>query len=91
MTPCEGGYLCDGSLDLEELFNAFDLEVPEAEEDEEFETISGLITQRLGRIPEPGEQVVLEYGGIRFAVQEVDARRIVKVQCTLLPQQVEEP
>ncbi len=91
MTPCEGGYLCDGSLDLEELFAAFDLEVPEAEEDEEFETISGLITQRLGRIPEPGEQVVLEYGGIRFAVQEVDARRIVKVQCTLLPQQVEEP
>lgn len=82
MQPMEGGWLCDGSLELEELFGAFDLPLPQLDEDEDFETISGLITQRLGRIPEPDEAVELEYGGIHFAVEQVDARRIVKVRCT---------
>lgn len=86
MLPCEGGFLCDGSLELEELFGAFDLELPEEDEDEDFETVSGLITQSLGRIPEPGEPVEMEYNGVHFAVQEVDSRRIVKVKCTRVQQ-----
>lgn len=86
MTACDGGYLCDGSLELEELFGAFGLPLPELEEDEDFETVSGLITQRLGRIPDPGEAVQVDYHGIRFEVQQVDSRRIVKVKCTRLPE-----
>lgn len=86
LTPCENGYLCDGSLELEELFAAFGLEPPEEQEEEEFETVSGLITQRLGRIPEPGEPVELDYNGLHFTVLEVDSRRIARVKCTRLPQ-----
>ena len=82
MTRCEDGYLCDGSLQLEELFTAFGLEMPEPEEDEEFETVSGLITQSLGRIPEPEEPVELTYSGLLFRVLAVDSRRIAKVKCT---------
>ncbi len=86
LAPCEDGYICDGSLELEEAFEAFELELPEPEEDEEFETVSGLITHVLGRIPELGEEVELTYGGLVFRVLEVDARRIVKVKCTRLPE-----
>ena len=91
MTRCEDGYLCDGSLQLEELFAAFGLELPEPEEDEEFETVSGLITQSLGRIPEPEESVELTYSGVLFRVLEVDSRRIAKVKCTRIePEKAQE-
>ncbi len=85
MVPSEDGFLCDGLLALEELFAAFELELPEEDDDEEFTTISGLITQRLGRIPDAGEVVELEYNGVGFVVKEVDSRRITKVQCKRLP------
>ena len=90
LAPCEDGYICDGSLALEEAFEAFDLELPEPAEDEEFESVSGLITHMLGRIPELGEEVELSYGGLMFQVLEVDARRIVKVKCTRLPEEQNE-
>ncbi len=86
----EDGYLCDGALDLEELFSAFELELPEEDEDEEFATVSGLLTQRLGRIPEPDEHVEIAYNGVIFTVLEVDSRRITKVKCVRDPE-AEEP
>ncbi len=82
MTPCENGYECDGALQLEELLAAFDLEMPAQEDDEEFETVSGLITQRLGKIPMAGESVNMNWGGVHFEVLQVDARRIIRVRCT---------
>ncbi len=85
LTPCEDGFICDGSLDLEELFDALELEMPEEDEEEEVFTVSGLITQQLGRIPEAGEDVEIEYKGMTLKVVEVDSRRITKVKCTLLP------
>ena len=88
LAPCEDGYLCDGSLTLDEVFEAFDVERPEPDEDEDedFETVSGLITHVLGRIPEPEEAVEQDYGGIHFQVLQVDSRRITKVKCTRLPE-----
>lgn len=85
LTPCEGGYICDGSLDLEDLFDAFDIELSEdgeEGEDDEFDSVSGLITQRLGRIPTAEETVEITYAGILFHVLEVSDRRILKVRCT---------
>lgn len=93
LTPCDGGYICDGSLDLEDLFDAFDLELPDADEDGDgnmFDSVSGLITQRLGRIPSTEETVKLAYGGILFEVLEVSDRRILKVRCIREPVQAEE-
>ncbi len=86
LAPCEDGYLCDGALTLDEVFKAFDMERPEPEEDEDFETVSGLITHVLGRIPEPGEPVEQDYGGLHFQVLQVESRRIAKVKCTRLPE-----
>lgn len=51
-------------------------------EDEEYETVGGLILQELGRLPRRGEQV--EYGGFVFNVTRGDRRRIHSVEVTRL-------
>lgn len=86
----ENGFLLDGALDLEDVFKAFGLECPEPEEGDEFETIGGLISDRLGHIPSQDEQATVEWGGLRFTVVKVGERRIQKVACSLLPAQAPE-
>lgn len=82
LSPCEGGFIADGSLDVEDLFKAMGLEMPESDEEEEADSVSGLVADRLGRIPGPGEHAVVEWGGIRFEVLQADERRIETVRCT---------
>jgi magnesium and cobalt transporter len=53
------------------------------EEDEEFETVGGLILHQLGRLPRRGEQ--LELDGIVFKVTRGDRRRIYAVEVTRVP------
>ncbi|MDD3429111.1 MAG: hemolysin family protein [Oscillospiraceae bacterium] len=89
LLPCEDGYLCDGSLDLEDVFDAFELDMPQ-EDDPDFDSVGGLITERLGRIPAVGENIEIVYGGLRFTVIEVGERRILKVRCTLQPNETEQ-
>jgi magnesium and cobalt transporter len=48
--------------------------------DEEFDTIGGLITQQLGRLPRRGETVTVD--GIEFRVQRADRRRIDTLRVT---------
>jgi len=48
--------------------------------DEEFDTIGGLITQQLGRLPRRGETVMVD--GIEFRVQRADRRRIDTLRVT---------
>ncbi len=46
--------------------------------DEHADTLGGFIYGELGRVPQPGESVV--NNGIEFIVEEVQARRILKVK-----------
>ena len=64
------------------------MEPPDEDEDGEadFDTVGGLIIDRLGRIPAAGEDVTLEYGGLEFTVLEVEDRRVGKVKCTRAPE-----
>ena len=48
--------------------------------DEEFDTIGGLITHQLGRLPRRGETVTVD--GIEFRVQRADRRRIDTLRVT---------
>ncbi len=75
----ENGYICDASIDLEDIFEAFDLPLPQKDQDDSFESISGLITERLGRIPLQNEAVVVDFGGLSFKVTQVDHNHILKV------------
>ncbi|MEG0395987.1 MAG: hemolysin family protein [Oscillospiraceae bacterium] len=80
LVPNESGFIAAGNLDLEDLFDAFNLPLPE-EDDGDYDSVGGLIIDRLGRIPAPGEDISLCFGGIVFTVIEVGERRILKVSC----------
>ncbi len=47
-------------------------------EDEEYDTIGGLVLHELGRLPRRGEKV--GFGGFEFAVIKADDRRIDALQ-----------
>ena len=52
--------------------------IPESNEEEDYDTIGGLVMHELGRLPRLGEK--LEYGGFRFFVTRADSRRIDSLQ-----------
>jgi magnesium and cobalt transporter len=56
-------------------------------DDEEYDTVGGLVMQKLGRLPRRGEKV--EFGGFEFAVIKANARRIDALQVQRKEQQVE--
>jgi CBS domain containing-hemolysin-like protein len=75
LTPLpDGSYLVPGRLPIDELNEALDWGLPK----KDYETVSGLILSVLGRIPRPGEQVVLD--GYELSVVDADERRILKVR-----------
>jgi CBS domain containing-hemolysin-like protein len=70
----DGSYLVAGRLGIEELNEALDWELPK----KDYETVAGLMLASLGRIPRPGEEVVI--AGYELAVVDADERRILKVK-----------
>ena len=76
------GFVVSGTLDLEELLEAFEMEAPEDYEDEEFDTVGGLISDRLGRVPEEGEKAAVDWNSLHFVVLTVAERRIERALCT---------
>lgn len=82
LTPCEGGFIAAGDLDLEDLFEAFETDPPADMEERGYDTVGGLIAALLGRIPEPGETPEIEYGGICFTPLEIGERRVRRARCT---------
>ncbi|MEJ2299012.1 MAG: transporter associated domain-containing protein [Woeseiaceae bacterium] len=47
-------------------------------EDEEYDTVGGLVMHELGRLPRRGEKV--HFGGFEFSVIKADKRRIDALQ-----------
>ncbi|HYT98244.1 MAG TPA: transporter associated domain-containing protein, partial [Casimicrobiaceae bacterium] len=47
-------------------------------EDEEFDTVGGLVLKAFGRLPKRGEAIAL--GGLRFRVLRADSRRLHTLQ-----------
>lgn len=83
LVRCEGGFIADGSADIEDLFDAMELELPKEQQEEESDSVGGLVADKLGRIPKQGETPSIDWGGVRFEVMQADDRRIKKVRCTL--------
>ena len=77
----DGTVLVDGRASLDKIQETFDIEIDE--ETTEAETISGLVTDILGRIPEVDDQVTVE--GIRFTVLEVSHNRVERLRAVALP------
>jgi magnesium and cobalt transporter len=82
----DGTAFVNGRASLEKVQETFDLVIPE---DTDAETISGLITEQLGRIPIPNDRVVIS--GLEFTVLEVKHNRIEQLQVVALPSQDHQP
>ncbi|SFS36437.1 hemolysin family protein [Halostagnicola kamekurae] len=67
--------LVRGEVNIEDVNEALDIELPEGEE---FETIAGFIFNRAGRLVEEGEE--LTYEGVRITVEGVENTRIMKAR-----------
>jgi putative hemolysin len=66
----------DGRVDVDDLSELFD--TPFALEDEdEYDTVGGLIYHRVGGVPKPGDQVAVD--GLLLTVESVEGRRVDKV------------
>jgi len=66
----------DGRVAVDELAELFDTSI-ELEDEDEYDTIGGLVFHRIGRVPVPGDQV--EVDGLRLTVESTDGRRVGKV------------
>lgn len=74
--------VADGRALVDEVAEAFDIELPEIEESDA-ETIGGLVFEQLGGIPKVNDEVVIDR--LRAKVVEVSNRRIAKLEIFLLP------
>jgi len=71
----DGEAIVKGELNIDEVNEALDIDLPEGEE---FETIAGFIFNRAGRLVEEGERI--EYDGIEIRVERVENTRILKAR-----------
>jgi CBS domain containing-hemolysin-like protein len=66
----------DGRASIDELSELFDTNIV-FEDEEEYDTVGGLIYHRIGGIPSPGDRV--EVDGLTLTVESTDGRRVGKV------------
>ena len=80
----DGSWLVDGSVTIERLKSALDIEdeLP-GEEENTFNTLGGFVMHILGRIPAVADH--FESQGLRFEVMDMDRNRVDKMLITRLP------
>lgn len=78
-----GSVVVDASERIDRLEEALHIALADGEE-EDYDTLGGLILSVLGRMPRKGDTAVLKRAGIRFEVLDADERRIDKVRLVKL-------
>jgi putative hemolysin len=66
----------DGRASVDDLAELFETNVP-LEDEDEYDTVGGLIYHRIGGVPKPGDQVSVD--GLTLTVETTDGRRVSKV------------
>jgi CBS domain containing-hemolysin-like protein len=66
----------DGRAAVDDLGQLFDTELA-LEDEDEYDTVGGLIYHRVGGVPKPGDQVSVD--GLTLTVESTDGRRVGKV------------
>jgi CBS domain containing-hemolysin-like protein len=69
-------WIISGLLRVDEVADAVGLAMPEGD----YETVAGLVLERLGRIPDVGDEVELD--GWQLTVIRMDRRRIADLRLT---------
>ena len=84
----EGVFAVDAQMWVDDINERMGLNLPV---DESYETIGGLIIDRLGHIPlHPGEKIEINDGKISLVVMQMHGRRIVKVKIVIHQEKGEE-
>jgi len=77
----DGSYIVMGRMHVEDLAETVGIEIPAGD----YDTVAGLITSRLERIPMEGEKVEIE--GALVTILRADPRRILKIRLRPASQQ----
>ncbi len=72
----ENTYILSGAITTYELKKNFNIELPEGD----YETLSGYLIDKLGRIPDENEHPILEDSNLTYKVEEIDDKRIKYVK-----------
>jgi putative hemolysin len=72
-----GAFLLDGSLKVNEVEEALNIEL-DPEDESEFNTLAGFITQQFGEIPKVGAETV--FAGWTFRVDAADQRKVIRIR-----------
>ena len=82
----DGCPIVKGAISLEELEDELDISLNQ----EDFDTLNGLLISILDRIPMDGEKETLEYGEYRFEILETKNKMIEQVRITKLSEENKE-
>jgi putative hemolysin len=66
----------DGRADVDDLAELFDTHLG-LEDEDEYDTVGGLVYHRIGGVPNPGDQITVD--GLTLTVETTDGRRVGKV------------
>ncbi len=72
----ESTYILNGSMTIYDINKVLQTNIPEGD----YDTLSGFIQERLGRIPEDEETPIIETEEITFKIEEYEDKRIIKVK-----------
>ena len=73
----DGSLLLGGIISIPEMKDVLDIRSVPLEEEARYQTLAGMIMLLLGRMPKEGD--IVDWGGWRFEVVDMDGRRIDKV------------
>jgi putative hemolysin len=79
----------DGRAAVDDLLDLFDLENLQLEDEDEYDTVGGLVYHRVGGVPSPGDEIHVD--GLRLTVESTDGRRVGKVLVVREPADRDQP
>lgn len=72
----ENTYILSGSMPIFDVNKLLEADIPEGE----FDTISGFLQYKLGRIPEDKEKPVIETEKVTYKIEKSEDKRIIKIK-----------
>jgi len=81
----DGSIDADARTDIEDLEELIGLRLVDEDDEDDVDTLGGLVFSLLGRVPARGE-LVRHPDGLEFEVRDADPRRIKRLRIHLLPQ-----
>ena len=72
----ENTYILAGSMPIYDVNKILDAKIPEGD----YDTISGYLQEKLGRIPEDEEKPIIETKTVTYKIEQYEDKRIIKIK-----------